>query len=204
VFFSTGYKFERDGSWTPYGHGTDGWYVGDFNGDRRDDIFRYLPGVSGAQVFQAEGVKFVNVGSWTGAGHGAHGWYVGDFDGDGNDDIFRYLPGVSGAAVFLATCGGGILSRESLMPLDEDMLLDVNGSREMEMSYQEEVEFLAPFMERMTMGEDLSIYEIKHAYEEAVEHIVRMPVIRHLLHRHGYWDLVEEFLELDEDRRIKK
>jgi hypothetical protein len=94
--------FKLSGSWTGAGHGTDGWYVGDFNGDKRDDIFRYMPGVSGAQVFLSDGTKFVYSGSWTGAGHGTDGWYVGDFNKDGRDDIFRYVPGVSGAQVFLS------------------------------------------------------------------------------------------------------
>jgi hypothetical protein len=101
-FEGSGCKFVHSGSWTGAGHGADGWYVGDFNGDGKDDIFRYVPGVSGAQVFLSSGVKFNYDGSWTGAGHGADGWYVGDFNGDSYDDIFRYVPGVSGAQVFLS------------------------------------------------------------------------------------------------------
>jgi hypothetical protein len=95
-------NFQHSSSWTGAGHGTDGWYVGDINGDFKDDIFRYVPGVSGAQVFLSDGTKFVPAGSWTGAGHGTDGWYVGDFNGDSKDDIFRYLPGTSGADVFLS------------------------------------------------------------------------------------------------------
>ena len=62
------------GSWTGAGHGTDGWYVGDFNGDGNDDIFRYVAGTSGADVFLSNGTKFVYSGSWTGSGHGTDGW----------------------------------------------------------------------------------------------------------------------------------
>jgi hypothetical protein len=42
--------FDRDGIWTPAGNGSDNtWHVGDFNGDGKDDIFRYLSG--GEQMF---------------------------------------------------------------------------------------------------------------------------------------------------------
>ncbi|MCP4134100.1 MAG: trypsin-like serine protease, partial [bacterium] len=106
VFLSNGDSFAHSGSWTGAGYGSapKGWYVGDFNGDGRDDIFRYLPGTSGADVFLSNGSSFVHSGSWTGAGNGSapNGWYVGDFNGDGRDDIFRYLPGTSGADVFLS------------------------------------------------------------------------------------------------------
>jgi hypothetical protein len=98
----SGRRFIHSGSWTGAGHGTDGWYVGDFDGDYLDDIFRYLPGISGADVFLSDETKFVHSGSWTGAGHGTDGWYVGDFNGDNRHDIFRYVPGVSGAQVFLS------------------------------------------------------------------------------------------------------
>ncbi|MCP4130310.1 MAG: VCBS repeat-containing protein, partial [bacterium] len=107
VFLSNGSSFVRSGNWTGAGYGSapKGWYVGDFNGDGRDDIFRYLPGTSGADVFLSNGSSFVHSGSWTGAGNGSapNGWYVGDFNSDGRDDIFRYLPGVSGADVFLSS-----------------------------------------------------------------------------------------------------
>ncbi|MEA1015392.1 D-glucuronyl C5-epimerase family protein [Sphingosinicella sp. LY1275] len=84
--------------------GQGGWYVGDFDGDLRTDIFRYAPGVSGAEMFLSTGAAFDRAGSWTGAGNGVDNrWYVGDFNGDGRDDIFRYMPGASGADMFLST-----------------------------------------------------------------------------------------------------
>jgi hypothetical protein len=123
VFLSTGSSFVSSGSWSAAGIGSapNGWYVGDFNGDGKDDIFRTLPGVSGADVFLSTGSSFSSIGSWTGAGYGfaRDGWYVGDFNGDGKDDIFRYCPAstpcgavTSGAEVFTST-GAGFQSQGS-------------------------------------------------------------------------------------------
>jgi hypothetical protein len=171
--------------------------VGDFNGDGRDDIFRYVPGSSGADVFLSDGTRFVRDGSWTGAGHGTDGWYIGDYDGDGKDDIFRYVPGVSGADVFLATCSAtssaSYISDVSLLALDDDMMHDVYGLRETDMTYHEEEEFLVPFIERVMFGEEVSIFEIKKAYEDEIGQRVRITIIRQLLHRQSFWDLLEEF-----------
>jgi hypothetical protein len=48
-----------------------GWYVGDFNGDGKDDIFRYCPSnrpcgsvKSGAEVFLSTGTGFVRA-AWS-------------------------------------------------------------------------------------------------------------------------------------------
>ncbi len=107
MFLSNGNDFIYNGSWT--GAGTNfsqgGWHIGDFNGDGRDDIFRYRPGSSGADMFLSTGSSFNHVGSWTGAGvnFSQGGWHIGDFNGDGRDDIFRYRAGSSGADMFLST-----------------------------------------------------------------------------------------------------
>ncbi|MGA2587815.1 MAG: SBBP repeat-containing protein [Candidatus Aminicenantales bacterium] len=98
----TSLAFVYSGSWTGAGKAGAGWFIGDFNGDGKKDIFRYYPGVSGADMFLSDGTKFNSVGTWTGAGYGSNGWYVGDFNGDGKADIFRYLPGISGADMFLS------------------------------------------------------------------------------------------------------
>jgi len=80
----------------------DQWVVGDFNGDGKDDVFRYIPDVTGADVWLSNGSSFVRSGGWTSARHGDEPWYVGDFNGDGKDDIFRTIPGSSGADVWLS------------------------------------------------------------------------------------------------------
>ena len=91
--------------------GADKWYVGDFDGDHRDDIFRYLPGTSGADVFLSTGSSFAHSGSWTTAGYGTDGeWYIGDFNGDEKVDIFRFLQGTSGADMYLSTGSGFVHS----------------------------------------------------------------------------------------------
>ena len=95
-----GSGFARSGSWTGYSYGAQGWYVGDFNGDGRDDIFRYAPGSSGADMFLSTGSGFAHSGSWTGAG--AHKWYIGDFNNDGKDDVLREALTGTGAEVFLS------------------------------------------------------------------------------------------------------
>ncbi|HMT45057.1 MAG TPA: FG-GAP-like repeat-containing protein, partial [Chakrabartia sp.] len=78
------------------------WVVGDFNGDGKDDVFRYIPEITGADVWLSNGSSFDRTGGWTSALHGAAQWYVGDFDGDGKDDIFRTIAGTSGADVWLS------------------------------------------------------------------------------------------------------
>jgi hypothetical protein len=87
-------------------------------------------------------------GSWTGAGCGADGWYIGDFDGDGGDDNFRYLAGTSGADVLLRTWAAesAAAGMESLgsAELDADMVLDLYGVRQTELSFQEEIALLTP------------------------------------------------------------
>jgi hypothetical protein len=195
VFLSNGTKFVSSGSWTGAGHGTDGWYVGDFNGDGKTDIVRYISGVAGAQVFLSNQLAFVNAGIWTNEDHGTDGWYIGDFNGDWRDDIFRYIPGISGAEVLLSqftpTSSSSPYPAEILLAFDEDMMLDIQGTREMKMSYQEEEEFLRSFIQRIINEDAPTIYELKKAYEEITGESVRKVAINQLLYRHDYWKLEE-------------
>jgi hypothetical protein len=153
-------------------------------------------------------MQFIRDGSWTGSGHGLDGWYVGDFNGDGKEDIFRYVPGVSGADVFLASCSATsstpYITDASILSFDEDMMRDVYGLRESDMTYQEEEEFLVPFIERVMFGEKVSIFEIKKAYEVHIGSVVRMVAVRQLLYRHSFWDFVEESNRLEKRQSKEK
>jgi hypothetical protein len=97
------HSFQSAGNWSGAGAGSNGkWYVGDFSGDGRDDIFRDLVG-TGLDVFKSTGASFVRDTVWSPAGSGSNGlWYVGDFNGDGKDDVFRDLVG-TGLDVFRST-----------------------------------------------------------------------------------------------------
>jgi hypothetical protein len=90
--------------WTHAGvRGGQGWYVGDFNGDGKDDVIRYTNENGGAEVMLSNGGGFAEPVLWTHAGvRGGQGWYVGDFNGDGKDDIFRYTNENGGAEVLLS------------------------------------------------------------------------------------------------------
>ncbi|MEA2884655.1 MAG: hypothetical protein QOH32_3911 [Bradyrhizobium sp.] len=95
--------FTYGGVWTPAGSGSDNtWHIGDFNGDGKDDIFRYLSN-AGEDVFLSNGAGFTHSSVWSPAGNGNDGqWHVGDFNGDGKDDAFRFIDG-SGDQMFLSS-----------------------------------------------------------------------------------------------------
>lgn len=54
------------------------------------------------------------------------------------------------------------------------------------MSFEEEVAILAPFIERAERGEMVDIKEIAAAYQKAVPHKVSDTQIYYVLHRHGW------------------
>jgi len=112
---SDGNKFVYTKSWIGASPGVDGWYVGDFNGDKKCDIMRYIVLLSGSEVFLAGKTFFIYDGSWSSAGRGDSDWYIGDFNGDGRSDLMRYIDGVTGGDVLLSVAGGGtVLSRKLL------------------------------------------------------------------------------------------
>jgi hypothetical protein len=128
---------------------------------------------------------------------------MGDFDGNGAYDIFRYLPGTSGAEVFLSiqlmTSPAEIAAAgENPLAFDEDMILEMQGMKGFELTEQEEADFLAPFIQRVRAGEEVSIFEIKAAYEEILGRSVRKVQVNKLLYKHGFWEIVEETVKQKE------
>ena len=83
-----------------------GWYVGDFNGDGKDDLLRHFTSSKGAEVVLSTGNKFESPTKWTNAELIGNQWFVGNFDGDGKADIFRFLHEVGGADMFQSTGSG--------------------------------------------------------------------------------------------------
>ncbi|MBU4306726.1 MAG: FG-GAP-like repeat-containing protein [Candidatus Aminicenantes bacterium] len=102
----SGFSFAPPQSWSDEHFGGTGWHVGDFNGDGRSDIMKYVESESGGEVLLSDGSKFIHAGSWNAAGLGADGWYVGDFNGDGRSDIMRHLAEAMRNEVFLSTGAG--------------------------------------------------------------------------------------------------
>ena len=80
--------------------------VGDFDGDRRDEIFWYGPGARPDAIWHWAGsgptIEAVNVG-------GVYRPFVGDFDNNGRDDIFWYNPGAGSSFAWLHRGAGGYL-----------------------------------------------------------------------------------------------
>ncbi len=89
---STGHSFQSKGTWkSDFGDADDSLYVGDFNGDGRDDV-------AYSRVIDANTVRW-NVAKSNGTSFGASKtwkadlgnqnseYYIGDFNGDGRDEI---------------------------------------------------------------------------------------------------------------------
>jgi hypothetical protein len=84
-------------AWTNESPGDQDWLIGDFNGDKRSDLLRYVAGV-GVEVLISDGSGFLNPLGWTGYGNRGRFW-VGDFNGDGKDDLLRTASSNGGAEV---------------------------------------------------------------------------------------------------------
>ncbi len=102
VLISRDSSFASPECWTGSGSGDDGWHIGDFNGDGRDDLFRVRGGTCGAEVLISRESGFASPECWTGSGSGDDGWHIGDFNGDGRDDLFRVRGGTCGAEVLIS------------------------------------------------------------------------------------------------------
>jgi hypothetical protein len=109
VALSDGTKFGTSALWHgDFGYNAELPYVGDFNGDGKDDIGLFVRGTSGdVYVALSDGTKFVGSGvKW-------HEYFgiadetpaTGDFNGDGKDDIAVFIRGSAGD-VYVALSDG--------------------------------------------------------------------------------------------------
>ena len=93
IFISNGDEtFTRlEETWLAHNGGPSNNFVGDFNGDGRDDLLKYADpanhGNGKWRVFFSTGNGFSDAGTWSGHAGSQTNNYVGDFDGDGRDDI---------------------------------------------------------------------------------------------------------------------
>nr|WP_239071959.1 FG-GAP-like repeat-containing protein [Amycolatopsis sp. SID8362] len=109
VALSDGTKFGASSIWHgDFGFGAEQPYVGDFNGDGKDDVAVFTRGTGGdVYVALSDGTKFVGNGvKW----HDNFAFNseipaIGDFNGDGKDDIATFTRGTAGD-VFVALSDG--------------------------------------------------------------------------------------------------
>jgi hypothetical protein len=106
VALSTGRGFARPAPWHgSYGYGSALPAVGDFNGDRKDDVVAFNGGQ--ATVALSTGRSFTATGgAWVrsfATGDAVPG--VGDFNGDGKDDVVAFTRGGT-ADVYVALSNG--------------------------------------------------------------------------------------------------
>jgi transposase len=66
------------------------------------------------------------------------------------------------------------------------------GRRRQNMSFDEEVAFLAPFIDKAVVGRILVVGEIKRALEEKLGRKVALSSVYNLLHRHNWRKLVPD------------
>jgi len=102
-------KIDGNGNWNGWENHWAAWpsvyskvYIGDFNGDGKDDILTVNPANGGAVLRQSTG----GAGTWTGWSNKWAAWpsnynqvYVGDFNGDGRSDILTRDPVTGGAVI---------------------------------------------------------------------------------------------------------
>ena len=89
VFLSTGSAFLKDYIWSYAVPGVDGYTVGDFNGDGKDDMLIYDTASLESRVYVSSGSEFLSPSVWFTGHNGMDGWYCGDFNGDGRTDLAR-------------------------------------------------------------------------------------------------------------------
>jgi hypothetical protein len=95
VALSDGTRFLPFAQWiapNAWGHRNGKLYVGDFNGDRKDDLLFFEPGNNSISVSLSTGSGFgaSGTGQWVGSnGFGSlkNNYLIGDFNGDGKSDV---------------------------------------------------------------------------------------------------------------------
>jgi hypothetical protein len=102
AFLSTGESFVKDYVWTYTNPGSDGYTVGDYNGDGKDDILTYDPISMESRVCLSTGSEFLSPSVWFTGHNGMDGWYTGDFNGDDLTDLAR-VHSENGTVVLLST-----------------------------------------------------------------------------------------------------
>ena len=58
VILSNGEKFESPKKWTLAKLVGDRWFVGNFNNDKKTDVFRFLHNLGGVDMFESTGADF--------------------------------------------------------------------------------------------------------------------------------------------------
>ncbi|MEM9777100.1 MAG: FG-GAP-like repeat-containing protein, partial [Chloroflexota bacterium] len=95
-----------DPTWPAHNGGPTNNFVGDFNGDGRDDLLKYAEpanhGDGKWRVLVSTGSGFADAGTWSGHAGTQTNNVVADFDGDGFDDIARHK--IIGFNLILEVC----------------------------------------------------------------------------------------------------
>jgi hypothetical protein len=91
--------------WSPWPATQTEVYVGDFNGDGKDDILTRDPSTGGAVLRQSTGTGWVNY--WAAWPANYSEVYIGDFNGDSKADILTRDPSTGYAVIRLSNTTGG-------------------------------------------------------------------------------------------------
>ena len=92
--------------WNGYAIPNGLWRVGDFNGDKRDDILHVVKGTDYVHIWLSRGNGTFTVGTfrpWNGYAMPNGIWRVTDLDGDGKDDVVHAVNGTDYAHVWRPT-----------------------------------------------------------------------------------------------------